>query len=149
MTSQRYKSYQHYKMDSKNRVSIKAQWRPETGKPFYLLVTTAHDMPVVKVLDEETYSEKVSKVENDDKLDQATKDEILGQLAMYCAEVTVNDQGKMAIPQIFCEAAGIQPESEVTLAGRGSFFYIWTRENFQKFADLENANRPKDIYGIF
>lgn len=149
MSSQRYKGYQHYKMDSKNRVSIKAQWRPENGQPFYMLLTTAKDMPVVKILDEETYNKKVALIENDPDTDASEKDEILGQLAMFCAEVTVNEQGKMAIPKSLSDGAGIQPESEVTLAGRGSFLYLWTRENFQKFFDIEASQRKKDTYGVF
>ena len=147
-TEQRYKGFTPYKMDPKFRVSIPTAWRPEANAPLFLQFSKVHDMSVVKVLSQEAYSEKVELIKGSDKT-PADKSKLLGKLAMLCREVTLNDQGKLLVPKDLSEKAGITAESEVVLAGRGNFFEVWSKANFEVALAIETRPVEEDDLGIF
>jgi len=122
-THQRYKGFKPFKMDPKFRVSIPTAWRPEAGAVLFLLFAKENDMPVVKVLSQEAYDQKVSLIEGSDKT-PAEKGKMLGKLAMLCREASLNEQGKLLVPKDLSEKAGIAAEGDVVLAGRGIHFEI-------------------------
>lgn len=136
------------KMDPKFRVSIQPSWRPETGAQLFLQFSSRRGMPVVKVLTEEAYAEKVDRIKSSDKT-PVVKDELLGNLAMLCREATLNDQGKLLVPKDLSEKAGIASDSDVMLAGRGNHFEIWSGANFNKLLDIESEKKADDDLGIF
>jgi len=145
---QRYKGFKPAKMDSKYRVSIKPAWRPELGVPLYLLFSKEHEMPVVKVLSQEAYNEKVELIRGSDK-SPAEKSKLLGRLAMLCREVTLNEQGKLLVPKDLSEKAAIDADSEIMLVGRGIHFEIWSQQNFDKVLEIETRHDEDDDLGIF
>ncbi len=146
---QRYKGFKSFKMDPKFRVSIPTAWRPEAEEPLFLQFSNSHEMPVVKVLSVEAYNEKVALVKDSDK-SPADKGQLLGKLAMLCREVTLNDQGKLLVPKDLSEKAGIAADAEVVLAGRGIYFEIWSKSNFEVVLSIESRVAEKeDDLGIF
>jgi MraZ protein len=148
-TDQRYKGFKPFKMDPKFRVSIPTAWRPEAEVPLFLQFSNSHEMPVVKVLSVEAYEEKVGLIKNSDK-SPAEKGKLLGKLAMLCREVTLNDQGKLLVPKDLSEKAGILAEAEVVLAGRGIYFEIWSKANFDVVLAIESrVEEQEDDLGIF
>jgi MraZ protein len=147
-TNQRYKGFKPFKMDPKFRVSIPTAWRPETGASLFLLFSKEHEMPVVKVLSQEAYDEKVDLIKSSDKT-PAEKSKMLGKLAMLCREASLNEQGKLLVPKDLSELAGITAESDVMLAGRGIHFEIWSKANFDVKLALEMAQEEDDELGIF
>jgi MraZ protein len=147
-TNQRYKGFKPFKMDPKYRVSIPTAWRPEAGASLFLLFSKEHDMPVVKVLSQEAYDEKVELIKGSDKT-PAEKSKMLGKLAMLCREASLNEQGKLLVPKDLSELAGISAESDVMLAGRGIHFEIWSKANFEIKLALEMAQEEDDDLGIF
>ena len=136
-------------MDPKFRVSIPTAWRPEAEVPLFLQFSNSHGMPVVKVLSVEAYNEKVSLIKDSDK-SHLEKGKLLGKLAMLCREVTLNDQGKLLVPKDLSEKAGIAADAEVVLAGRGIYFEIWSKPNFEIVLSIESrvADEEDDL-GIF
>lgn len=145
---QQYKGFKPAKMDPKFRVSVQPSWRPELGDPLLLLFSRKHDMPVVKVLSQEAYSQKVELIQGSD-MTPREKGEKLGKLAMLCREVTLNDQGKLLVPKDLSEKAGIAADSDVMLAGRGMHFEIWSQANFDKMMEIEMHQAEDDDLGIF
>ena len=146
-TDQRYKGFTPYKMDPKCRVSIPSAWRPEAGAALFLLFSSAHGMPVVKVLSQDAYDERVATVKDSD-LPPAKKTALLGSLAMLCREASVNDQGKLSVPKDLSEKAGISADSEVVLAGRGMHFEVWSKDNFARALEIEMQQGDDDELGI-
>lgn len=146
--NQRYKGFNPYKMDPKFRVSVPMPWRPEAGATLFLLFSKEYEMPVVKVLSQEAYDEKVELIKTSDKA-PVEKNKMLGKLAMLCREVTLNDQGKLLVPKDLSEKAGIEANTEVTLAGRGIHFEIWSKTNFDKVLEIETGQEEEDDLGIF
>lgn len=145
---QRYKGFKPFKMDPKFRVSIPTAWRPEAGALLFLLFSKEHEMPVVKVLGQEAYDEKVELIRNSEKT-PAEKGKMLGKLAMLCREATLNEQGKLLVPKDLSEKAGIAADSDVVLAGRGIHFEIWSKANFDIKLEIETSEDGKDELGIF
>ena len=145
---QRYKGFKPAKMDPKFRVSIQPQWRPEAGASLFLLFSKEHEMPVVKVLSQEAYNEKVELIQGSDKT-PAEKGKMLGKLAMLCRGASLNDQGKLLVPTALSEKAGIAADADVMLAGRGIHFEIWSKENFDKVLEIETSQEEDDELGIF
>jgi len=147
-TDQPYKGFNPYKMDPKFRVSIPPAWRPVAGESLLLLFSKEHDLPVVKVLSQAAYHEKVARIKGSDKTPRE-KDQFLGRLAMLSREATLNDQGKLLVPKDLSEPAGIAAEADVVLAGRGNFFEIWSKANFAIVLERETGEQPDDDLGIF
>ncbi len=147
-TNQRHKGNHAYKVDPKYRISILTSWRPEPGGILNLQLSSDHGLPLIKVLNEEAYSELVDRVKSSDKTPRE-QGELLRQLAMRCREVTLNDQGKLLIPKDLSEKAGIAPESTVILAGCGIHFEIWSKENFDEFMRITDSAQQADDLGIF
>ncbi|MEI8037444.1 MAG: hypothetical protein WCJ14_03545 [Verrucomicrobiota bacterium] len=147
-TDQPYKGFNPYKMDPKFRVSIPPAWRPVAGESLFLMFGKEHELPVVKVLSQAAYNDKVERIQASDKSPRE-KDKFLGRLAMLSREATLNDQGKLLVPKDLSEPAGILAESDVVLAGRGNFFQIWSKANFATVLDRESGEELDDDLGIF
>lgn len=145
---QRYKGFKPFKMDPKFRVSVPVAWRPEAGASLLLLFSKLHEMPVVKVLSQEAYDEKVELIQTSDKT-PAEKGKMLGKLAMLCREAGLNEQGKLLVPKDLSEKSGIEADGDVVLAGRGIHFEIWSKANFDKVLEIETAEEEDDELGIF
>lgn len=143
-TFQRYKSYHTYKVDGKYRVSIPPSWRPEAGAPLYLQISATSQMPMIKALSQEAYDERVKRVmESDYK--PGKKQELLGKLAMHIRETTLNEQGKLLITKELSNYAGIEPDTEIRLAGRGDYFEIWSKESHLRQIEIElNTITPEE-----
>ena len=135
-------------MDPKFRVAIQPTWRPEAGALLFLMLSKAHELPVVKVLSQEAYNEKVELIQNSGNLPRE-KTAMLGKLAMLSREATLNDQGKLLVPKDLSEQAEIVAEAEVMLAGRGNYFEIWSKANFATVLDIETKQEAADELGIF
>ena len=146
--NQRYKGFHPYKIDPKFRVSVLGSWRPEAGAPLFMLFSKHREFPLVKVLSEEAYNEKVDLIKNSGK-DVKEQGKLLGKLAMLCREASLNDQGKLLVPKDLSEKAGITADSDVTLVGRGIYFEIWNRANFNAVFEIETNEEIEDDLGIF
>lgn len=147
-TNQHYKGFKPAKMDPKFRVSVQPSWRPEVGAPLFLLFSKEYEMPVVKVLTQAAYNERVELIKGSDKTPKE-KNAKLGKLAMLSREVMLNDQGKLLVPKDLSEKAGITADSDVMLAGRGIHFEIWSKTNFDKVLEIETGQEEDDDLGIF
>lgn len=145
---QPYKGFKSLKMDPKFRVSIQAAWRPQPGAMLFLLLAKQYEMPVVKVLSQEAYNERVAVIKNSDKT-PAEKSRRLGDLAMRCREATLNEQGKLLVPKDLSEQVGIEAEGDVVLAGRGIYFEIWSKTQFAKFLEIRMAEQEDDELGTY
>ena len=134
-------------MDPKFRVSIPTAWRPAAGEVLFLLSSKTHDLPVIKVLSQKAFNERVETVRSSD-LTPAKKTAMLGRLSMLCRVASVNEQGKLLVPKDLSEQAGIFAEAEVVLAGRGLHFEVWSKGNHLRVLEIEMASDEEDDLGI-
>lgn len=148
-TGQRsYEGFNTYKMDPKYRVSIQPAWRPGPGEVLRLLFSRgADDVPIIKVLTQASFDERVATVHASD-LSPLDKRKTLETLYMLCREASLNDQGKLTVPKDLSERAGIEADSEVVLAGRGLHFEIWSKPNHDRALEIEMAQSGRDLLGV-
>jgi DNA-binding transcriptional regulator/RsmH inhibitor MraZ len=114
----------------------------------YLMFSRTYEMPMLKVITEEGYEERVAIVERS-SLSEARKRHKLGVLASLCRDASINDQGKLTIPKDLAEAVGIAPDSDVVLVGRRGHFEVWEASSAQRARDIEMAEPDEEELGIF
>ena len=142
-TGQPYLGFKPYAVDPKYRFAVPPAWRPASGEVLYLLYSRTHKMPMLKVLTQAGYDERVGIVDKSDK-DEATKRQLKGSLAAFCREVSINEQGKLLIPKDLSEKAEIKPDSEIMLVGRHGHLEVWNRLHFERAQELE-MNQPDEL----
>lgn len=148
LDDQRCKDVVTHKMDPKARVSIPVEWRPAPNESLFLLASQTYEMPMIKVLSNEAYLHRVNLIK-ESAYTPAEKTRKLGKLASLCKVVQLNEQGKLLIPKDLIVKAGLTPESELVLAGRGLHFEVWNKENHARFVTLEAAEDEDDQLGVF
>jgi division/cell wall cluster transcriptional repressor MraZ len=144
---QSYLGFKPYTIDAKNRVAVQPAWRPAEGESIYLLQSTTHGMPMLKVITQRGYDERLATIEKSD-LSEKKKRELEGVLAANCREVSINDQNKLTIPKDLCELAEIKPETEIYQVGRQRHFEIWNYEFYEKARQIERSMAGADELGI-
>jgi DNA-binding transcriptional regulator/RsmH inhibitor MraZ len=144
---QSYNGFKPYTLDAKNRVAVQLAWRPPEGMAVYLLLSTTHGMPMLKVITQAGYDERLEIIAKSD-LTEKEKRELVGILAANCRLVTINEQFKLSIPKDLCDFAQLKPETEIYQVGRQWHFEIWNFDFYEKAMQIERAMAGTDKLGI-
>ena len=144
---QSYNGFKPYTLDAKNRVAVQVAWRPVEEMAVYLLLSATHGMPMLKVITQTGYDERLATIASSD-LSEKEKRELEGILAANCRTVTINEQNKLTIPKDLCDLAQLKPETEVYQVGRQRHFEIWNFEFYERARDIERAMAGTDKLGI-
>ena len=137
-----------HKMDPKYRVSIPVEWRPEKGETLRLQLSNRHGVPLIRVLTEEAFRERLQRIDASD-LDVGEKDDMRSTLHMMCVNTKLNDQGKLLVPKEWSLKADLVADKEVKLVGRGPHFEIMSVENFNKVYEAEHQSMRNDKLRVF
>lgn len=144
---QSYNGFKPYTLDAKNRVSVQLAWRPPEGMTVYLLWSTTHGMPMLKVITQDGYDERLETIAKSD-LSEKEKRELEGILAANCRTVTINEQFKLSIPKDLCDLAQLKAETEIYQVGRQRHFEIWNYDFYEKAREIERTMAGTDKLGI-
>lgn len=129
-----------HKMDPKGRVAIPVEWRPAEGTVLRLISRTRAGLPVLEVLTDEEYRQRLADIDAHPTATPADKRDLRGLLCANNRKAEVSSQGKLLVPKDWSEAADLPTEGYVTLAGKGSFFEIW---NTEYWAQVETRVRAR------
>lgn len=104
--------------------------------------SSSYDFPTLRILTEEEYEDMLATVDSMEEWTPAQKKKMKGKLHSRCQKGSVSDQGKLLIPKAWCERPGIEPGEAVKLVGRGTYFEIFSLENYQamKVKEDEETN---------
>ena len=93
----------------------------------------------------------LQEVEKRDDLSFSMKKKVLGRLHSQILKTSLNPQGKLLIPKAWCEVPGLNSEEHVVLVGRGSYFEIFSPENYEEMLVREEAETAalNDELGFF
>ena len=131
--------YEH-KLDPKSRVSVPADWRVSAGSgELRLLQSSSYGLSVLRVLTAEEYANMLREVEERTEWTPAQRKQMKGKLHSRCLRTTLNPQGKLLIPKAWCETPGLEPESQVVLVGRGTYFEVFNPANYSEMCSREDA----------
>ena len=145
---QHYLGAKPYTLDAKNRIAVQPVWRPAGEMAVYLLTSMTHDMPMLKVITQAGYDERMATIANSTELTEKEKWEMEGILAANCRDVSISDQNKLTIPKDLCDYAHLKPESDVYQVGRHRHFEIWNVEFYLKAKEIERAKLSANKIGI-
>ena len=81
--------YDH-KMDPKFRVSVPVDWRPAPGEELRLLLSVSYKLPVVAVLTEAEYVDRLKQVDEAEGLTPLQKRQMKGKLHSRCRPAAIN-----------------------------------------------------------
>ena len=143
-----YNGSQSYKTDAKNRVTVKAGWRPPSGDPVYLMASTSEDVNIIKVLTAGAVQHRIEIFE--DKVTDTKKlAKLKTQLKRVLRDSSINDQGKLLIPRDLAAHANISPDSEVMLSAGDSHFEIWPKDKYEELFGTVAVPEEEDEFGVF
>lgn len=141
-----------YKLDSKNRVSVPADWRQLAGGGMLrLLQFSKYNVETLRVLTECEYEDMLRTVDEMESWTPAEKKNMKGKLHARCQKASMSDQGKLLIPKAWCERPGLEAGELVKLVGRGTYFEIMNIGNYELMTEREDAEttRLNDEVGFF
>lgn len=123
-------------VDDKGRVIIPMRLRASLGERFTM--TRGFD-GCVFVFTTERWNELAQKFEQGSTFDPR-KLKLQRFLFSAAAEVTTDNQGRVAIPQDLREWAKIEPNSEVVIMGCANRVEVWAKREFDKQMDEALSN---------
>lgn len=129
-----------HKLDPKCRVSVPSEWRDSlrVGK-LRLLQSTSYELPVLRVITQEEYTDMITTVDGMDHWTPAQKKRMKNKLHSRCQATAMSEQGKLSIPKAWCEKPEIEAGGQVKLVGRGTFIEIINLENYTEMLKREDS----------
>jgi DNA-binding transcriptional regulator/RsmH inhibitor MraZ len=135
-------------MDRKHRISIPPPWCTDGCDPVFLLLSRAHELPMLQVLGRESYGERMERISESD-MSTPKKRRFLATLPMLSRQATLDDQGKLKIPKDLRGKAELARKDKVVLIGRGGYFEIWNYASFDTAREIEARELEQDPLRIF
>ncbi|MGJ8671372.1 division/cell wall cluster transcriptional repressor MraZ [Rubritalea sp.] len=141
-----------HKLDPKCRVSVPSDWRVLAGSGVLrLLKANNYKLPVLKVLTEQEFANILQDIEQREGLTIAQRRALRGKLFSSCQKTKLNPQGKLLIPKALCSHPSVEPDGQVTLVGRGTYFEIVSPDNYEEMqvreeAEIAELNVDLDIF---
>ena len=119
------------KVDDKGRLKLPADFRSkieaEYGSKFYITASVEVDSVHLYPL---PVWEDIERKLSDQPMTNASVDKFVNITGYYGAEVSMDAQGRILIPQRLREA--VQIRDEVNVMGKMRFLSIWNDENYKK-----------------
>lgn len=141
-----------HKLDPKCRVSVPSDWRVLAGSGMLrLLRSKQYEQPVLKVLTEHEFAATLEDIESREAWTPAQRKAMRGKLFSDCQKTKLNPQGKLLIPKALCSHPNLEPDGQVTLVGRGTYFEIISPANYEDMrvreeAEIAELNAEMDIF---
>jgi hypothetical protein len=93
-------------MDRNRRVVIPPLWHPVGDDALFVLLSKAHGLPMLQVLNRERYEERMERI-SEREMSPPEKRRLMSRLERIIYKATLNDQGKLKIPKDLCGKAGL------------------------------------------
>jgi MraZ protein len=141
-----------HKLDPKCRVSVPSDWRVLAGSGVLrLLRSKNYGQPVLKVLTEGEFANLLEEIDGREEWTPAQRRNFRGRLFSDCQKTKLNPQGKLLIPNALCAHPDLEPDGQVTLVGRGTYFEIVSPGNYEDMrareeAEIAELNEEIDIF---
>jgi len=133
-------------VDSKNRITIPADWRSGEEGVLYVRLHTLGTHVIV--MPPAQLDKKVAMIEARTDITVGKRQQLVRQIAAGAQRCCVDKQGRMVLPPEFCTKAALQ--GEVTLVGVYGQFEIWNTERWaaQQTAEAEDNQDLANELGL-
>lgn len=133
----------YYAVDDKGRIVVPQRFRHSLGSRF---IMTQGFGGCIFVFTEDQWQKLGNKFEEGPTFDPG-KIRLQRFLYSRANEVQIDGQGRVAIPQELREWAGIQPNSEVVIAGCTNWVEIWARQRYDELMMAE-IDKSEELMSI-
>lgn len=132
-----------FKMDAKGRVTIPSQWRPDDELSVRMQRSLCYGVPTFRVLTVEELESMKATISDMDWTPERKRNR-LGRLLSRTKSGSISKAGKLQVPKGVVDTMKFEPGGEIHLVGRGSYFEIYTPENYRKMVAAEDADEADE-----
>jgi MraZ protein len=132
----------HHSLDNKDRLTVPARYRELLDDGAYILRGFDQNLMVLTTKAFEAISRRLDQMSMTDPLARALRRLIIGS----ATHLEVDKVGRILIPDFLCQKAGLSSDQETILVGQGSYFEIWSAEEWahqQQALDQAEANTER------
>ena len=133
--------YRH-SIDNKARLTVPARYRELLDDGAYILRGFDRNLMVLTTKAFEAISHRLDQMSMTDPLARGLRRLIIGS----ATHLEVDKAGRILIPDFLCQKAGITCDKEAILVGQGSYFEIWSSDEWalqQQVLDQAEANTER------
>jgi MraZ protein len=133
-------------LDGKNRITIPARWRQGDADELFLMTDrTGTFLRVMPTAEFRAVGEKLASNPAITPKDRAV---FLRQFYSRSKQVVADKQGRLVVPEEFCEQ--LQLRGEIFLVGAHDTFELWSKEAWAATKQMEAAtfDRVADLIGL-
>jgi len=133
--------YRH-SIDNKDRLTVPVRFRELMANGAYILRGFDRNLMVLTPKAFEAISHRLDQMSLTDPLARALRRLIIGS----ANRLEVDKAGRILIPDFLCQKAGLSCDQETILVGQGSYFEIWSSEEWallQQAMDQVEANTER------
>jgi len=133
--------YRH-SIDNKDRLTVPVRFRELMADGAYILRGFDRNLMVLTPKAFEAISHRLDQMSLTDPLARALRRLIVGS----ANHLEVDKVGRILIPDFLCQKAGLSCDQETILVGQGSYFEIWSSEEWallQQAMDQAEANTER------
>jgi len=124
-----------YRIDSKNRITIPANWRSGDAETFYVRIdSTGSFIHVMSLAEFRKFKEQIEALTTSSARERM---QAVRQFSMGSQECTADKQGRMVLPPEFCTKLGF--DEEIVLVGAFDRFEIWNAERWDTAQAAESV----------
>lgn len=118
--------YRH-SIDNKDRLTVPVRYRELLDEGAYIVRGFDRNLMVLTSKAFEAISNRINQMSVTDPLARSLRRLIIGS----ASRVDIDKAGRILIPDFLCQKAGISNEGEAVLVGQGTYFEIWSSEEWQ------------------
>jgi MraZ protein len=135
-------------LDPKHRITVPAGWREKSGEPEKFFLRPAHNRKHIDILPPAIFYQIYNDIENDQTISHQERRAFARDYYQNVEECHTDRQGRLVVPDEFCELAGLQ--GELLLLGVGPSIEIWEPERLRiAVAEEKEASRKvADLRGL-
>ena len=133
--------YRHT-IDNKDRLTVPVRYRELIVDGAYILRGFDRNLMVLTDKAFEAISHRLDQMSMTDPLTRALRRLIMGS----ATHLDIDKAGRILIPEFLCEKAGLHCDQEAILVGQGSYFEIWSSDEWalqQQALDQTEANTER------
>ncbi len=145
---QEYKGNHAYKTDAKNRVNVYPSWRTPADESINIMPSRREGEPFLKVFRDAGYRARLNIIEESFE-SAGERSSNVRKLRRKIREIKLSPQGKLQIPKLLADKAGIAPETEVVLSAGESHYEIWSKKAYDTVYADEDDFEEEDENQIF
>lgn len=133
-------------LDGKNRITIPSRWRSGEADEFFLMPDRTGAF--LRVMPTAQFRAVGEKIANNPAITPKDRAIFLRQFYSRSRQVIADKQGRLVVPEEFCEQLNLR--GEICLVGAHDTFELWNREAWDatKQAEAATFDRVADLIGL-